>query len=191
MCRSKSSRKYFSALCSGSIGARRQRAEGVARARAAATCVVEHLQVVRLARALLDAPPGSAPTQGSPSRQGVHQPHDSWAKNRSRLQHHAHRAGLVVEDDHRAGAQPAAGLLHASRSPSARRGAPRRRKSVEAPPGSSAAEAVARRACRRRAPRGSRAAVVPIGSSQSPGPLHPAADAVDLRAAVRRCGSGP
>ena len=58
------------------------------------------------------------------------------------------------------------------------------RKSVEAPPGSSAAEVVARRACRRRAPRGSRGCVVPIGSSQSAGPLHPAADAVELRAAV-------
>ena len=50
----------------------------------------------------------SAAAHCSPSRHGVHQPHDSWAKNCIMLSDHADGAGLVVEQDQRAGAEAAA-----------------------------------------------------------------------------------
>ena len=168
----------------------RQRAEGVARGRAAA----------RAARSMSRSPGCPAPssmaledavaTQGRPSRQGVHQPHDSWAKNCCRLRDHADRAGRVVQHDHRAGAQAAAGLLRPSRSPSARRGAPGRRKSVEAPPGRRP------RSCQpSRMPPACSSRISRSGGAHRQLPqaraLHPAARAVELGAAVRACGSGP
>ncbi len=50
-------------------------------------------------------------TQGRPSRHGVHHPQLSWAKKCSMLWSMSDGAGLVVEDDHGAGAEPAAGVL--------------------------------------------------------------------------------
>ena len=124
MCRSKSSRKYFSALCSGSTapGASAQNVwPGPSRRDCCASSSRSDSWPLPSSIAA-----SVRATHGSPSRHGVHQPHDSRAKNCSRLSTMPDRAGLVVEDDHRAGAHAAAGFLHRRRSPSSRRGAPRR-----------------------------------------------------------------
>ena len=121
MWRSNSSRKYLSALCSGST------APG-----ASAQNVLpgpSHLQcLLSSSMSSARAPPSSNAirifsTQGRPSRHGVHQPHDSRAKKRSSVEHHADRAGLIVEHDQRCRCPGGCRPSGSTRSPSASRGA--------------------------------------------------------------------
>ena len=116
MCRSKSSRKILQRALQ-----RLHRRPGPGRRRCA-RCPADCVCCSSISRSSGRPCPASiarriCSTQGRPSRQGVHQPQDSWAKKCSRLRQHAHRAGAVVEHDHGAGAQPAAGLHRPSRNP--------------------------------------------------------------------------
>ena len=85
MCRSKSSRKILQRALQRLGRARAPGRRRCCRARAAAHCAASISRSPRLAFGRLRWPPGCCATQGSPSRQGVHQPHDSWAKKCSRL----------------------------------------------------------------------------------------------------------
>ena len=167
MCRSKSSRKYFSALCSGSA-APGASAQNVLPGRQESRLELRVARDRPAARGPPPWPPGCARPSASPLQHGVHQPQDSCAKKCSRFQTHADRAGLVVEHDHGPGAHAAAGLLHLGEVHrhvevlARRENRWRRRREARR-------ETEARRACRPRAPRGSRGSVVPIGSSHRPG----------------------
>ena len=188
MCRSKSSRKYFSALCSGSTapGARAQKVWPGPRRR---QCARQDLQVFRPSPSPSSMASRILATQGSPSRQGVHQPQDSRAKKLDQVEDHAHGAGPVVEDDHRPRAQAAAGLLAASRNPSSRPAAP-----GEEVRGGAAGDD-ARRLIPVLHPPACSSRISRIGGPHGKLPgarlLDPAAHAVDLGPPVVHSGSGP
>ena len=80
MWRAKSSGNRRSALSSGCVapGARSQKHLSD---RMNQTPLGEHVEVAPARRARTRCPRAARPTHCSPSRHGVHQPHDSWAKN--------------------------------------------------------------------------------------------------------------
>src|SRR5919201_7118864 len=83
ICRSKSSLKYFRALWSGSM-APGARAQKVRPSHSSLVCKASRWRSFGCPRPSSRAWRICA-VQGRPSRQGVHQPHDSWAKKCSRL----------------------------------------------------------------------------------------------------------
>ena len=109
MCRSKSSRKYFSALCSGSTapGASAQKvcpgpagAYGIRSRSRSPGWPFPSSMACRICRPSAARPSRACTSRRIPARRNV------------QVAHHANRAGLVIQHDHGAGAQTAAGLLH-------------------------------------------------------------------------------
>ena len=104
----------------------------------------------------------------SPLQQGVQKPQDSRAKKLCHVPRHTDRTGVVIEHDHGAGAQAAAGFGHLGEVHGRIQVLFDDERSVETPPGSNPRNFNPSRippACSSRISR----AVVPIGSSQRPG----------------------
>ena len=102
----------------------RERAEGLAGPEPAAQCFASTFDVPGRARALLRARRRIFTTHGSPSRHGVHQPHDSRAKNSLDVAQHRARSGRsVVDHGHQCRCPCGCRPSGSCRSPSRGRGA--------------------------------------------------------------------
>ena len=134
MWRAKSSRNSRSALSSGCVapGARSQKhlSEPMNQ-----TLLGEHVEVAPARPRPSSMSSSSAAIHCSPSRQGVHQPHDSWAKNCIMLSVMPTGQVWSSSSDQRAGAEAAPDLVHRGEVRGRRRCRRRRRTASRRRPG--------------------------------------------------------